>query len=146
MRLTKNPTRQVNQSHGVPFPKPWRLYWVRIVACLAATAALTGAGHPGQHVPSESAAKTAPVKDSNPQMPMRGQQTPQQKSGANNGENSTEAAAYSAMLLKMAIELKTEVDKTNKDMLSVTVVRKADALQKLAHQVKEKMKLSPGKG
>jgi hypothetical protein len=36
------------------------------------------------------------------------------------------------------------VDKTNKDMLSITVIRKADAIEKLAHQVKEKMKLTVG--
>ena len=36
------------------------------------------------------------------------------------------------------------MDKTNKDMLSITVIRKADAIEKLARQVKEKMKRTAG--
>jgi hypothetical protein len=40
--------------------------------------------------------------------------------------------------------LKAEVDKTNKDMLSLNVIRKADEIEKLAHDVKEKMKLTIG--
>ena len=40
--------------------------------------------------------------------------------------------------------LKAEVDKTNKDMLSLNVIRKADEIEKLAHNVKEKMKLTVG--
>jgi hypothetical protein len=40
----------------------------------------------------------------------------------------------------MAVELKAEVDKTNKDTLSLSVIRKADAIEKLAKTVKDKMK------
>lgn len=36
----------------------------------------------------------------------------------------------------MATDLKSEVDKTTQDTLSVTVVRKADAIQELARKVK----------
>jgi hypothetical protein len=43
-------------------------------------------------------------------------------------------------LLALATELKTEVDKTNKDILSVDVIKKADQIEKLAKSVKEKMK------
>jgi nitric oxide reductase activation protein len=43
-------------------------------------------------------------------------------------------------LLEMANELKAAVDKSNKDTLSLDVVRKADAIEKLAHSVKEGMK------
>ena len=53
-------------------------------------------------------------------------------------------ADESALLLKLATDLKTEVDKTNQDTLSLTVIRKADAIEKLAHDVKEKMKLTVG--
>jgi hypothetical protein len=41
-----------------------------------------------------------------------------------------------AQLFQMATELKADVDKTNKDELSVTVVRKASALEQLAHKVR----------
>jgi len=43
-------------------------------------------------------------------------------------------------LLALATELKTDVDKSNKDTLSLDVIRKADEIEKLAHSVKEKMK------
>jgi hypothetical protein len=43
-------------------------------------------------------------------------------------------------LLALTTELKTEVDKTNKDMLSVEVVKKADEIEKLAKSVKDRMR------
>ncbi len=43
-------------------------------------------------------------------------------------------------LLTLATELKDYVDKSNEDVLSLDVVRKAEEIEKLAHQVKEKMK------
>jgi hypothetical protein len=43
-------------------------------------------------------------------------------------------------LLALANELKVDVDKSTKDMLSLDVVRKADEIEKLARSVKEKMK------
>jgi len=46
----------------------------------------------------------------------------------------------------MAIVLKAEVDKTTKDTLSLNVIRKADEIEKLAHSVKEKMKVAVGPG
>jgi hypothetical protein len=45
-----------------------------------------------------------------------------------------------AKLLELANELKAAVDKSNKDTMSLDVVRKADAIEKLAHSVKEGMK------
>jgi hypothetical protein len=52
----------------------------------------------------------------------------------------------SSQLLNMAIALKAEVDKTNKDTLSLIVIRKADEIEKLARSVKEKIKQSAGPG
>lgn len=43
-------------------------------------------------------------------------------------------------LLKLATELKQYVEKTNENMLSVEVVKKAGEIEKLAHSVKDKMK------
>jgi len=43
-------------------------------------------------------------------------------------------------LLKMATELKLYVDKSNENILSVDVIRKADEIERLAHEIKEKMK------
>ena len=54
-------------------------------------------------------------------------------------------ANESSQLLALAIALKTDVDKTNKDTLSVSVVREADEIEKLARTVKERMKDGAGK-
>jgi hypothetical protein len=43
-------------------------------------------------------------------------------------------------LYRMAEELKAEVDKSNKDILSVAVVKKADEIEKLAKSLKERMR------
>jgi membrane protein involved in colicin uptake len=43
-------------------------------------------------------------------------------------------------LLKLATELKGYVDKSNENVLSVDVVKKAEEIEKLAHSVKDKMK------
>ena len=42
-----------------------------------------------------------------------------------------------AKLVEMAQQLKTSVDKTNKDMLSVDVIKEAERIEKLAHEVRE---------
>jgi HAMP domain-containing protein len=47
-------------------------------------------------------------------------------------------------LLELATELKAAVDKTNENLLSIDVVRKADEVEHLAHRVKEKMKEAVG--
>ncbi|MCU1225835.1 MAG: hypothetical protein JWQ42_3928 [Edaphobacter sp.] len=49
-------------------------------------------------------------------------------------------AADTDKLLVLATELKQEVDKTNKDVLSVGVIKKADEIEKLARSVKERLK------
>lgn len=46
-------------------------------------------------------------------------------------------------LLSLATELKQYVDKTNENVLSLEVMKKAEQIEKLAHQVKENMKHRP---
>ena len=43
-------------------------------------------------------------------------------------------------LLKLAVELKDSVDKSNENVLSLDVLKKAEEIEKLAHSVKDKMK------
>ena len=59
---------------------------------------------------------------------------------ARNDDRQKRLVADTQKLLALATELKADVDKTNKDTLSVDVVKKADEIEKLAHSVKEKMK------
>ena len=61
---------------------------------------------------------------------------------AKKANQSREAAlkADTDKLLKLAVELKDYVDKSNENVLSLDVVKKADEIEKLAHSVKDKMK------
>jgi hypothetical protein len=82
--------------------------------------------------------------DANAQMAMHDQQSKKQSFDAANAERKRQLNEDSARLLKMAADLKIEVDKTSKDTLSLAVIRKADEIERLARSVKEKMKLTVG--
>jgi hypothetical protein len=84
------------------------------------------------------------LPDANQQMKMRDTQVKQQSFDAANAERKKQLSDDSSKLLTLAMALKAEVDKTNKDMLSLNVIRKADEIEKLAHNVKEKMKVTVG--
>lgn len=74
------------------------------------------------------------------------QQTQQEKSTATSVEipaipspdPKNPVAVQSANLLKLAYNLKAEVDKTTKDTLSVTVVREAGEIEQLARKMRTK--------
>ena len=57
-----------------------------------------------------------------------------------NSERQKKLVDDTARLVSLANELKASVEKSNKDTLSLDVIRKADEIEKLAHSVKEKMK------
>jgi nitric oxide reductase activation protein len=57
-----------------------------------------------------------------------------------NEERQAALKADTDKLVKLAGELKDYVDKTNENVLSLDVVRKAEEIEKLAHSVKDKMK------
>lgn len=84
------------------------------------------------------------LPDANDQMRMREKDAKQQSFDAANEERKKQLSDDSAKLLTLAMALKAEVDKTNKDTLSLNVIRKADEIEKLARNVKEKMKLTVG--
>jgi hypothetical protein len=59
-----------------------------------------------------------------------------------NQERQAQIQRDTERLLKLANELKDYVDKSNENLLSLEVVKKAEEIEKLAHDVKEKMKTS----
>lgn len=59
-----------------------------------------------------------------------------------NQERQAQLKRDTDQLLKLATELKEYVDKTNENILSMDVIKKADEIEKLAHSVKEKMRVS----
>ncbi|MGA8437813.1 MAG: hypothetical protein WB762_31190 [Candidatus Sulfotelmatobacter sp.] len=57
-----------------------------------------------------------------------------------NLERQAALKADTEKLVKLAEELKEYVDKSNENVLSVDVLKKAEEIEKLAHSVKDKMK------
>jgi hypothetical protein len=64
----------------------------------------------------------------------------EQQAKARSTERQKKLVADTDKLLSLATELKTDVDKTNQNILSMDVIKKADEIEKLAHSVKERMK------
>lgn len=67
-------------------------------------------------------------------------QIQEQQDRSRNSERQKRLVADTNKLLVLATQLKEDVDKTNKDVMSVDVIKKADEIEKLAHSVKERMK------
>lgn len=63
-----------------------------------------------------------------------------QQSARRNDLRQQQIVSDTAKLLTLAQQLKDAVDKSNKDMLSIAVVKKAEEIEKLAKSVKEKMR------
>ncbi len=125
--------------------------WSRRCVSLILLSALGGVAQnpitPGGALRTDRADLATPINqapDPNTQMQMRDRNAKDQNFAAANAERKKQIADDTARLLKLANDLKAEVDKTSKDTLSLTVIRKADEIEKLAHAVKEKMKLTVG--
>jgi len=147
-RTNPNHTGDRIRHRGRDGTAPRRL--AAAAVCLAAVAAFSGAQNPvppGGFLRTDKVDLPTPINqapDANAQMEMRDQQAKQQNLVPANVERRKQIADDTARLLKLAAELKAEVDKTTKDTLSLSVIRKADEIERLAHGIKEKMKLSAG--
>jgi hypothetical protein len=86
-----------------------------------------GVGFPGMgHAPGEDVPLSPEVA--------------QKQAQTRNSDRQKRLVADTDKLLALATELKQDVDKTNKDVMSIDVIKKADEIEKLAHSVKERMK------
>ncbi|MCU1324032.1 MAG: hypothetical protein JWM43_3681 [Acidobacteriaceae bacterium] len=63
-----------------------------------------------------------------------------QQAKTRNTERQRRLQADTEKLLSLATDLKQQVDKTDKNILSIDVIKKADEIEKLAKSVKERMK------
>ena len=88
---------------------------------------------PSQHLPGQ----THQPSDLDP---MTDSHRLEQQEEARSAERQKRLVADTDKLLALATDLKQQVDKTNKNILSVDVIKKADEIEKLAHSVKERMK------
>jgi hypothetical protein len=68
------------------------------------------------------------------------QQMERRQALARNSDRQKQLVKDTDKLFSLATELKTEVAKTNKDTMSIDVIKKADEIEKLARSVRDKMK------
>jgi hypothetical protein len=78
-----------------------------------------------------------PGRENEPNVPPEIQKEMEKKA---NEQRHAELKRDTDRLLKLSTELKDYVDKTNQNVLSVDVIKKADEIEKLAHSVKTKMR------
>jgi hypothetical protein len=94
-------------------------------------------GQPTRQIPGiPSKPGLGEPEDSNPLDTNRAAQQEKMR----NNDRQKRLVADTDKLLVLATDLKTQVDKSTKDTLSVDVIKKADEIEKLAHSVKERMK------
>ena len=92
-------------------------------------------GAPGPKLPGMKGG----LPSTDPNDPMAGRlEDAQAKS--RNVERQKKLQADTERLLSLATELKQQVDKTDKNILSVDVIKKADEIERLAKSVKDRMK------
>jgi|ERR1700733_1629423 len=84
------------------------------------------------------------VPDSNQANDINSQRAEKQGLETADAERKRQIDNDTSKLLKLATDLKAEVNKTSKDTLSINVIRKAEQIEKLAHRVEETMKLAEG--
>jgi hypothetical protein len=89
-----------------------------------------------QQSPARPGVELPPIGPVDPISP----QLQEQQERSRNSDRQKRLVADTDKLLTLATQLKQDVDKSNKDVLSVDVVKKADEIEKLAHSVKERMK------
>lgn len=113
---------------------------LRFLAVLGLLALPPVAGNAGQFTPAPGSDQKDPLADINKPNDPTVDKLRKQQVKALNDQRQKQLVTDADKLLQLATELKTEVDKTDKDTLSVAVIRKSDEIEKLAKSVREKMK------
>jgi hypothetical protein len=121
---------------------PAATVWLGVLVLPAVFAAPAGVGARSGQAQSPPAAGPVPAVHAQPAVPAPPASQP---AAAEAGDQSRQQIdSECASLLKLATALKTDVDKTTKDELSVPVVLKAGQIEQLAHKVRDEMTLSAG--
>jgi hypothetical protein len=90
-----------------------------------------------QQLPLPPIAPPGQQPDSGPNLPTDMRKRMEKEA---NKQRQAELKRDTDKLLKLSTELKQYVDKSNENILSMDVVKKADEIEKLAHNVKIKMR------
>jgi hypothetical protein len=141
-------------DHPYPFGAAMRriVHCGRSAACVALLASLGGIAQdsrqpPGGALRTDKVNLPTPINqppDANAQLRMLAQMNKEQNYTVTNEQRRKQIVDDTVKLLKLASDLKSEIESTGKSTLSLNVIRKADEIEKLAHSVKERMKLTVG--
>ncbi len=110
------------------------------VVFLVGVSATSSRGQLAQPFPQQQSLPGQPSQGLPPIGPSLSPEIQAKQARSRNSERQKQLVQDTDKLLVLATQLKQDVDKTNKDVLSVDVIRKADEIEKLAHSVKERMK------
>ena len=138
-----------HRQNRLPGRRTRSLQSIGWAACLSLIILTMDAAHPQQD-PTSAVQHDLPwippdairLPDKNAQIEMQQQKSRNQSYEVANAARKKQIGDDATRILQLATELKAEVDKTSKETLSLNVIRKADTIEKLAHGVKEKMKLT----
>ena len=154
MQLNRRTDEVARGTSGPPFSSRSLPLWKTAFAVLATATALScgalRAQVPGQQPPQPNYDKPwlSPeanrLPNVNDQMRMREKKLKQQHFEAANSERKKQIAGDSEKLITLAMALKAEMDNTANGALTPNLVHKVEEIEKLAHEVQEKMKLTVG--
>jgi hypothetical protein len=118
-----------------------RKEWGQRLICVAALSFALAPVIGGAQQPAPPAAAQPPVAQSsaNVEVAANNQAPPAPQTA-----KQKQLADDTAKLLQLANELKAELDKSSKDTLSLSVMKKAEQVEKLAHKVRDEMRLTMG--
>ena len=116
------------------------------ICLLAAISVTLAAGQTPTQVPAAAPAANQTQEKTPANSPAPAQAAAEAKAAQNPGDpaggRKDQIAADSAKLFQLANELKAEMDKSTKDTLSLSVMKKAEEVEKLAHKVRDEMRAS----
>jgi hypothetical protein len=113
---------------------------VFVVAFLVGVSGTYSRGQLAQPLSQQQSVPGQPGEGMPPMGPSLSPEIQAQQARSRNSDRQKQLVQDTDKLLALATQLKQDVDKTNKDVLSVDVIKKADEIEKLAHSVKERMK------
>jgi hypothetical protein len=151
MRFSTSLSRTAQAVRGLIFPpiRELRSNCIAVVLTVFATVGAWGQNGQPQHFANRNFFEALAARTPDPLDAMELQidstaPGQQHKTEAINEARRELLAAESARLLELAADLKLEIQKTDKDTLSLNAIRKAKEIEKLAKDVRDKMKLTTG--
>ena len=99
---------------------------------------LGSVGNPqNSRMPQTPGSPSSSFPDLNPELPAS---TRERQAKMQNEERQKRLVEDTERLLTLATQLHDDVAKTNKNILSIDVVKRADEIERLAHAVKDRMR------